>query len=55
MPTRKYFPKIERNFSRLDRDGSYNLRGVLLGQNGWCQSPQEGLLMPYGKTLKLGF
>jgi hypothetical protein len=24
-------------------------------KNDWCQSPQEGLLMSYGKTLKLGF
>jgi hypothetical protein len=32
MPARKYFPEIERNFSRLDGDGSYNLWGVLLGQ-----------------------
>jgi hypothetical protein len=55
MSARKYFPKIERNFFRLDGDGSYNLRGVLLDQNDWCESPQEGLLMSYGKTLKLGF
>jgi hypothetical protein len=55
MPARKYFLEIERNFSRLIGDGSCNLRGVLLGQNDWCQSPREGLRMSYGKTLKLGF
>jgi hypothetical protein len=55
MPARKYFSKIERNLLGLDGDGSYNLRGVLLRQNDWCQSPQEGLLMSYGKTLKSGF
>jgi hypothetical protein len=31
MPARKYFPKIERNLLGLNGDGSYNLRGVLLG------------------------
>jgi hypothetical protein len=55
MPARKYFSKIERDLLGLDGDGPYNLRGVLLGQKDWCQSPQEGLLMSYGKTLRLGF
>jgi hypothetical protein len=31
MSARKYFPRIERNFLGLDGDGSYTLRGVLLG------------------------
>jgi hypothetical protein len=31
MCARKYFPRIERNFLGLDMDGSYTLRGVLLG------------------------
>jgi hypothetical protein len=31
MSARKYIPEIERNFSRLDGGGSYNLRGVQWG------------------------
>jgi hypothetical protein len=31
IPARKDFSKIERNLLGLDGDGSYNLRGVLLG------------------------
>jgi hypothetical protein len=31
MSARKYFKKMERNLLGLDGDGSYNLRGVLMG------------------------
>jgi hypothetical protein len=31
MPSRQYFAKMERNLLGLDGDGSYNLRGVLMG------------------------
>jgi hypothetical protein len=31
MSARKYFPTIERKFLGLDGDGSYNLKGDLLG------------------------
>jgi hypothetical protein len=30
MPARKSFPKMERSLLGLVRDGSYNVRGVLL-------------------------
>jgi hypothetical protein len=32
MFARKYFAKMERNLLGLDRDGSYNIRRVLLGE-----------------------
>jgi hypothetical protein len=50
-----FFLKFERNLIGLDGDGSYNLKGILLGWIDYCQNPQEGLLMSYGKTLELGF
>jgi hypothetical protein len=31
MAARKYFPRVERKLLGFDGDGSYNLRGVLLG------------------------
>jgi hypothetical protein len=31
MPARKYFSKIERNLLGLYGDGSYDLKGVLMG------------------------
>jgi hypothetical protein len=31
MSARKYFVKMERNLLWLDGDGSYDIRGVLLG------------------------
>jgi hypothetical protein len=31
MFARKYFPKMERNPSGLDRDGSYNIKVVIMG------------------------
>jgi hypothetical protein len=34
MFARKYFMKMERNFLGLDGDGSYELKGALLGEFG---------------------
>jgi hypothetical protein len=31
MSARKYFSKMERNLLGFDREGSYNIRGILLG------------------------
>jgi hypothetical protein len=31
MPARKSFPKMERSLLGMVRDGSYNVKGVLLG------------------------
>jgi hypothetical protein len=34
MSARKYFAKMERNLIGLDGDGSYDLKGALLGEFG---------------------
>jgi hypothetical protein len=34
MSARKYFAKMERNLIGLDRDGSNDLKGALLGEFG---------------------
>jgi hypothetical protein len=47
MSARKYFPEIERNLSRLDGCGSYNIRRVVLMLDLMSiDSPIKELLKP---------
>jgi hypothetical protein len=55
MSARKYFPRIERNFLGLD-----GMVPITSGLFNWAKLIcakilKKGLLMSYGKILKLGF